>query len=551
MANTQNEHPDTNADCSGTIRRAAAAASQNYERHFHAAACGYLILTTDGTILDVNQTLVSWTGQSRNALLGTSVVDLMPLADQVLFTSYAVPQLAVAGCFNEMAADLVSMEGGCIPVLLSGVRSEGGSENGEGGDDAVAVDRIAVFNASERRTFERELVAALRKAEAAEAARAAAEEELRDKQKALEDKDRVLQENLEESRKREALLETVLNAADVGLLVVDTHGDTVLTNTHLMSTWRRTAGNIPVGLNEQLVFRADRVTPAAGQDNPIPRAAAGETFSDQLLWFGIGENQMAVNVAARPIKASGVLSGSVIAFSDVTRLVRAVASQEEFVGNVSHELRTPLTSIMGYLDLVLEDERLHPQLVGALNVALHNSERLLTLVSDLLSVASGTKKMERRPVNLAEIIREGVLSIALRAELTGVDVTSEIPASLTADVDPHRLAQVIDNLLTNAVKYSPNGGTVAVRLWQDRQAVRLQVADTGIGMSEAEQAMVFTKFFRGARAVASAVPGVGLGLVITKSIVDAHGGQLSFVSSLGQGSVFTVSLPRTAQGSGS
>ncbi|MCC9204327.1 ATP-binding protein [Arthrobacter sp. zg-Y769] len=512
----------------------------DYEEHFHAAASGYLVLTTDGTILDVNQTLASWTGRSRDGLLGGNILDLMPLADQVLFASYAVPQLAVSGCFNEMAADLVSADGERIPVLLSGVRSEDDDDGGHG----TGLDRIAVFNASERRLYERELVAALRKAEAAEAARAAAEEEIRQKQKALEEKDRVLQANLLESREREALLESILDAVDVGLLVVDQEGNTLLTNAHLHSNWRRAMGDIPITAKGQTIFGPDRVTPIEPADSPARRAASGESFSDQLVWFGAGEHEMALNVSARPIKTEGSFSGSVLAFSDVSRLVRAVAAQEEFVASVSHELRTPLTSIMGYLDLALDEEGLPPQVTVALQVALRNSERLLALVSDLLSVASGATKMDRRPADLADIVRAGVVSVSPKAGAGRVDLVTEIPASLTADVDPQRLAQVVDNLLSNAVKYSPGGGTVTVRLWQDEQSIRLQVTDTGIGMSEAEQEKVFTKFFRSRRAVASAVPGVGLGLVITKNIVESHGGELSFVSSPGQGSEFTVSLPK-------
>lgn len=511
----------------------------DYEKHFHAAASGYLVLATDGTILDVNQTLASWTGHSRARLVGGNVIDLLPLGDRVVFASYAVPQLAVSGCFNEMAVNLLSAGGGSIPVLLSGVRSDDSDDGGQ-------LDRIAVFNASERRLYEQELVAALRKAEAAEEARAIAEEELRDKQRALEEKDRILQDNLEKSREREALLDTVLNAVDVGLLVVDPQGNTVLTNAHLVSTWHRAMADALPGDRERLVFGPDRTTPVPEDERPMVRAAAGETFSNQVVWWGTGEQQVALNVSARPIRTDGVFSGSVIAFSDVTRLVRAVAAQEEFVASVSHELRTPLTSIIGYLDLALEDEALAPEVSSALTVAVRNSERLLGLVSDLLSVASGNKKMERRPVDLAEIVRAGVVSAAPKALAGQVDLVPEIPASLTADVDPQRLAQVVDNLLSNAVKYSPDGGTVDVRLWQEGRAVRLQVSDTGIGMNEAEREKVFTKFFRSRRAVASAVPGVGLGLVITKTIVEAHGGNLDFVSEPGEGTVFTVSLPSAA-----
>lgn len=223
--------------------------------------------------------------------------------------------------------------------------------------------------------------------------------------------------------------------------------------------------------------------------------------------------------------------------------MRAVAAQDDFVANVSHELRTPLTSILGYLDLALDAEELPDHVSGALSVAMRNAERLLGLVSDLLSVASGTKKLARRKVDVAAIVRAGVVSAAPRAAAGGVDITVDIPDSAPGEVDPRRMAEVVDNLLSNAVKYSPGGGTIVVRLRRDGLSLLLEVEDTGMGMSPDEQQQVFTKFFRSRRALTAAVPGAGLGLAITKNIVELHGGNLTFRSSLGEGSVFTVVLP--------
>nr|WP_269438497.1 ATP-binding protein [Arthrobacter gengyunqii] len=135
------------------------------------------------------------------------------------------------------------------------------------------------------------------------------------------------------------------------------------------------------------------------------------------------------------------------------------------------------------------------------------------------------------------------MSVTPKARANAVVLEEDLPACLTAEVDPQRLAQVVDNLLSNAVKYSPGGGTVSVHLRQERESIRLTVSDTGIGMSPAEREQVFTKFFRSRRAVASAVPGVGLGLVITKNIVEDHGGELTFISEPGRGSTFSVTLP--------
>ena len=525
----------------------------DYEAHFHASPSGYLVVEPGGRILDINATLARWLRRSREDVIGSAVLDLMPAADRVLYSAFALPQLGVSGSFNEMALNLSDADGGVLPMLVSGVRERTGESTGErtgenagenaGENTGDGIDRLVFFSAPKRTRFERDLAAALQKAEASEAARVQAEEVLHEKQRALEEKDRTLQENLRISREREVLLETVLNTADVGLLVVDGDGTAILANSHLESSWHRVAGRPGVPLAPVGAFGADRVTPIPPERLPIPRAAAGETFTNEVMWVGTGEDQMAVSVSARPVRGMGEVFGSVLSFSDVTRLVRAVAAQDDFVANVSHELRTPLTSILGYLDLALDAEELPEHVSSALSVAMRNAERLLGLVSDLLSVASGTKKLEPKMTDVVEIVRAGVISAAPRAAVSGVDITVDVPVSLPWEVDPQRMAQVVDNLLSNAVKYSPDGGTIVVRLRHDGASLLLEVEDTGVGMSKDEQEKVFTKFFRSRAAITAAVPGAGLGLVITKNIVELHGGSLTFRSSLGEGSVFTVVLP--------
>lgn len=509
---------------------AGPAARQDYEAHFHASPAGYLVTEASGRVLDANATLERWLRRSRENIIGTAVLDLMPTADRVLYAAFALPQLGVSGSFNEMALNLTAADGTVLPMLVSGVRDAG-------------VDRLVFFSAPKRTRFEHDLAAALQKAEASEAARIQAEEVLHEKQRALEEKDRILQENLKISREREVLLETVLNTADVGLLVVDGDGTAILTNSHLESSWQRIAGLPGVQLASLQAFGPDRVTPVPPEKLPISRAAAGETFTSEVIWVGTGEDQMALSVSARPVHGMSGVFRSVLSFSDVTLLVRAVAAQDDFVANVSHELRTPLTSILGYLDLALDAEELPEHVSSSLSVAMRNAERLLGLVSDLLSVASGTKKLEPQTTDVVEIVRAGVISAAPRAAVSGVEISFDIPASLPWEVDPQRMAQVVDNLLSNAVKYSPDGGTIVVRLRDGGSSLLLEVEDTGMGMSKEEQEKVFTKFFRSRRAITAAVPGAGLGLVITKNIVELHGGTLTFRSSLGEGSVFTVVLP--------
>lgn len=516
----------------------AQVAAADYEAHFHEAPSGYLILSEDGTIIDVNRTLARWTGRRREKLLGSNIMELMSAADRVLYSSHVVPQLAVAERFSEVSADFPAKGGESLPVLLSGVRSRRTA-------DGAVTDRITVVKASARRQYEQELLAALRKAEAAEATRAVVEAELREKCRVLEEKDRLLQENLAAVTAERALLDTVINAADVGLLVVDIQGKTVLANEPLMSTWRSIMGETPMDGEGGGIFSADRVTPLPDEESPVLWAAEGKSFSDRMLWFGSGDQQTAVSVSARPIKANGALSGSVIAFHDVTRLAHALSAQQEFVANISHEFRTPLTSIMGYLDLVLEDGGLPPHLAGALNVAVRNSERLLVLGTDLLEAAPDNKKPRSRPVNLAEAVRTGIASIGSKAQARQVDFLTDLPVSMVGGVDREKFAQAVGHLLSNAVKYSPPGGTVYVQLWQQAQVVCLRIAETGGPVQEADQQKTGTKVFRAGRPPAA--PDVDPELMSAKSILQDFGGGLAFVSSAGEGSVYTVTLPVTAE----
>ena len=511
----------------------------DYAAHFHEAPSGYLVLQPDGTILDVNQTFAAWTRNRREKLLGSNVAELLPAADQVLFGSYVVSQLGVAGSVNEVAVDLLCRGGEPLPVLLSAARTKLPKDKG-------SLDRITVVRASERLLHERDLTAALRKAEAAEAARAEVEAELREKQRALEEKNRILQENLAEVVAGKALMDTVFNATEVGLLVVDPQGNTVLANDHLSATWRTATGDLPDGQEGGAVFSADRTTPLPKAENPVRRATAGKSFSGQLLWLGSGEHQVAVTASAGPIKINGAAAGSVVAFHDVTKMARALAAQEKVLADLSHELRTPLTSVMGYLDLVLEDSRLPPHLAAALNVAARNSQRLLALLPDLLAVASDKNARPRhRPVNLAETVRTRIASVRRQADARNVDFLTEIPVSIVADVEPGAVAQVVGNLLANAVKYSPDGGTVYVQLWQKAQTVCLRIAGTRLGVSEAQPEGPATKSVRARRD--QSAPGTGPVFDASREIIKEHGGSLTYVSSAGEGSVFTVMLPVSAE----
>ncbi len=358
-----------------------------------------------------------------------------------------------------------------------------------------------------------------------------------------------------EITERERLLETILDTIDVGLVALDAQGNRTITNRQqrsydlLAQADIQAAPSAPTKPNgdddRSHVYAADKTTRLPRSRQPIGRAVAGETFSHNLVWLGSDHSQRAVTTAATAMTdKSGNFAGSVIVYNDVTDMVEALSAKEDFVSNVSHELWTPLTSIIGHLDLVLDEGcDLPPGTQDQLSVARRNAERLYALVSDLLAAASGTASVRLRPTDLSGIVEHSIESAQPHAVDTGVTLKAEVPDILWTSSDPLRIRQVLDNLISNAIKYSPDGGTVTVRAREQTDTALLEVQDTGMGMSSAETSLIFGKFFRTAAARESSVPGVGLGLSITKAIVDSHGGTIRCSSRKGSGTIFTVTLP--------
>jgi signal transduction histidine kinase len=296
----------------------------------------------------------------------------------------------------------------------------------------------------------------------------------------------------------------------------------------------------------QLMFGQDKVTPLPEDKRPIRRAVAGETFANYLVWLGQGSARRAVSTAARIIRNDdGGFSGAVVVYSDVTGLVEALSAKEELISNVSHEFRSPLMSVLGNVDLVLDEaDALSPAAVQRLEVVQRNAERLLSLVSDLLVSASTVLAVHARRTDLASLIDTTIGSAQAQADASNVSLSIDTPAPLWAHADPLRISQALDNLVSNAIKYSPDGGAVTVRARTSEDWVQLQVQDTGMGISEEETSRIFTRFFRTQAARQAAIPGVGLGLSITKTIVERHGGAITCVSKPGAGTTFTMTLPR-------
>ena len=219
--------------------------------------------------------------------------------------------------------------------------------------------------------------------------------------------------------------------------------------------------------------------------------------------------------------------------------------KDEFVSSISHELRTPLTSIAGYVELLQEEEE-DSEKLGHLAIVGRNSERLLALVTDLLFAARlqyGRLELERSPVDLRSLIVHSVESARPRAQAASVQLDLEVEDVPEITGEPAKLAQLLDNLVSNAIKFTPRDGHVSVRLTSHPELIRIEVSDTGIGIPDQERERLFERFFRAQTALERQIQGTGLGLYISKAIVDAHDGRIGVDSAPGEGTTFIVELP--------
>ena len=218
--------------------------------------------------------------------------------------------------------------------------------------------------------------------------------------------------------------------------------------------------------------------------------------------------------------------------------------RSELIATISHELKTPLTAILGHAELIADR---HPDLTS-IDAVIRNAQRLNNLVANLLhySRIQGRRETVRRAVDLAELCEASVDLLGIRAKQAGVKLSFEAPPSEPVIVfgDPEELARVIDNMVDNAVKYTPEDGSVVVAMTATDDEVTVEVTDTGIGISLPDQAHVFSAFHRSTNPNALSVPGTGLGLPIAQRIAESHGGTLSLTSALGEGSTFRFTMPR-------
>jgi signal transduction histidine kinase len=240
--------------------------------------------------------------------------------------------------------------------------------------------------------------------------------------------------------------------------------------------------------------------------------------------------------------------------AEVERLVELGKVKNSFIENMNHELRTPLTSIIGYLEVIMDDVDVgaEPELVSSLTAVQRNALRLQILIENMMQISK--TDFEHVPlvvttVDVGHLLGDVVSSLQLGAEDGGVVMSLRLdsPAGdLIIDGDVNQLEQVFVNLLSNAIKFTPRDGSVTVvarRVHADGDCVEVKVADTGIGIPAKEFPNVFQRFFRASTATQASIPGFGIGLSLVNSIVSEHNGTVAFDSTVGKGTVFTVTLP--------
>jgi PAS domain S-box-containing protein len=352
-------------------------------------------------------------------------------------------------------------------------------------------------------------------------------------------------------RREERLFRGLLEAAPDAMVIVDDRGRIVLVNAQVEERFGYQRDELVGQPVEMLVperFAGMHVAFRSGYvagPRTRPMGLAGDLFARRK-----DGSEFPVEISLAPLETDeGLLvSAAVRDISERKRMQEDTDRiKDEFFATVSHELRTPLTSMLGYSELMSDLEELSPQGRRFLQVISRSAERELRLVDDLLTlVAIEDSGLAIRPhvVDLEPVVRDAVEAARPRAEEVDIDLRLEIPGfPVQVRVDGDRIGQAVDNLLSNALKFTPAGGEVRVRLRVDGDRAEIEVADSGTGIREDDAGRVFERLYRAGSAVAEQVPGAGLGLTIALAIVEAHAGSIELVKTDERGTTFQVRLP--------
>jgi two-component system phosphate regulon sensor histidine kinase PhoR len=335
-------------------------------------------------------------------------------------------------------------------------------------------------------------------------------------------------------------LDLVLSSMFEGVIVTDDKEKIILMNPSLRK-----------------IFFVD-TNPEGKKPLEVIRNTAVQDIVDRIIQGkqGLATEEITVNIPEKKIlKVNGVpilrnneFEGAILVFHDITELRRLEQTRQDFVANVSHELRTPISSIKGYaetlLEGALEDKDNAKEFIG---IIYQDSNRLANLINDLLDLSkieSGKMKMNFVSLDPVSVIRRAITVIENQAKIKSISFKVNLAPELPKiKADETRFSQIMINLLDNAIKYTPENGSVAVTAKAVNNSLQVDIKDTGIGISEKDLPRIFERFYRVDKTRFRELGGTGLGLSIVKHIVQAHGGQVWVKSELGLGSTFSFTIP--------
>lgn len=370
---------------------------------------------------------------------------------------------------------------------------------------------------------------------------ATSNDEIGDLAKAFNYMSEQIKLRLQEVTLSRSRLEAVLLSMFEGVMVVDSKGTILLMNQTLKDLLL--IKDDPLGRRPIEVIRNIEIQEIA--DCALKRECGVEACELSIL----APEEKILSIHATPVIRGSKIEGAVLLFHNITELRRLEKVRKDFVANVSHELRTPISSIKGYAETLLEgalEDKENAR--DFLNIIYSDSDRLAKLIDDLLDLSkieSNRLRMDIKRCSLSPLVNKVVSSLSKQAKDTSIAIKIDIPTDISNILaDEARIAQVLLNLIDNAIKYNREKGKVIIAAREKNAFVQVDVSDTGVGISEKDLPRLFERFYRIDKARSRELGGTGLGLSIVKHIVQAHNGEVSVQSVLGQGSTFSFTIPK-------
>ena len=349
-----------------------------------------------------------------------------------------------------------------------------------------------------------------------------------------------LQDQMQRIRQKEGQLESVLDNMINGIVMIDRSGRILLLN--------RMAEEV-LGFSAREL--AGRHYAEAKQQYELAQIIQEglerrEHLHDEITFYFPEERLLEINLV--PVFHSGdEFGGVLLVLQDVSAIRRLERMRSEFVANVSHELKTPIAAVKGFAETLLGGAVNDPDTAKSfLQIIYDESERLNRLIGDILElskVESRRVPLQFSPVELSSFTEKTVELLATEASRKGILLDVSVEPGLYVEADEDRLRQIVMNLLSNGINYTPEGGRVSVKVDGDDDHIRIRISDTGIGIPKKDLPRIFERFYRVDKARSRSSGGTGLGLSIVKHLVELHKGTIAVDSKVGAGSVFTIELP--------